>query len=182
MYIYLKDIYNLMEKETLDRLLKNYFNSRKSWEGWCYLNNIDLTTSKPEIRKYVDKNELLYYFRYLLLKDLHIELYKIIKDSNRSTKDNIFILLKNHNSQLSKKHLIKLNEFSKEIDSITDARDKFYAHLDQNYKDFLSSFAVESYYNIFELIEEAIIILGKKNELKEILKEIPSRDEFELKI
>jgi hypothetical protein len=171
-----------MEKGTLDRLLKNYFNSRKSWEGWCYLNNIHLKTSKPEIREYVDKNELLYYFRYLLMKDLHIELYKIIKDSSRSSKDNIFILLKNHNSQQSKKHLSKLNEFSIEINSITDARDKFYAHLDPDYKDFISSFKLESYYNVFELIEEAIIILGKKNELKEILKEIPSRDEFELKI
>lgn len=169
-----------MEKETLDRLIKNYFNSRKSWEAWCYLNNLHLKTSKPEIRKYADNNELLYYLRYLLLKDLHIELSKIIKFS-RNTGDSIFQLLKNHNSVESRNHLLKLEDFNTQIKSITDTRDKFYAHLDHDYKNFLSSFEVEDYYKIFELIEESIIIMGKEKELKETLKSIPSRDEFELK-
>ena len=69
-----------MDEKTTERLLKNYYNARKSWEGWCYLNNIDLKKKNSSIREYVDQNELLYHCRYLLLKDLHIELYKIIKD------------------------------------------------------------------------------------------------------
>ncbi|UOK42209.1 MULTISPECIES: hypothetical protein [Flavobacterium] len=166
-----------MKNEASERLLKNYYNSRKSWEAWCYLNNIDLKNSKPEIRKYVDENELLYYLRYLALKDVHIELYKILKNS-KNTVDNIFMLLNQNPQTKAKEHLLKLNEFETEIKSLTNARDKFYAHLDSDYKDFLSNFEIESYYTIFELIEEAIFILGKENELLELLKEIPSRDEF----
>ncbi len=33
---------------------------RKSWEGWCYLNNIHLKKNNSSIREYVDQNELLY--------------------------------------------------------------------------------------------------------------------------
>lgn len=168
-----------MRDEALERLLKNYYNSRKSWEGWCYLNNIDLKISKPEVRKYADKNELLYYLRYLLLKDVHIELYKIIKNS-RNTVDNIFLLLNKNPKEEAKELLSKMTEFEKEIKSLTDCRDKFYAHLDSYYQDFLSNFEIESYYTIFELVEEAIIILGYEKELLEVLKKIPSRDEFNL--
>lgn len=169
-----------MKEVITDRLLKNYFNARKSWEGWCFLNNLELKIKKPEIRKYVDENELLEYVRYLLSKDLHIELYKIIKDSNTSF-DNIFKLLRNNNTPEAKLHLIKLKEFEHELKSLTDPRDKFYAHLDADYKKFLKRFKVDIYWRVFELIEQAIIILGKEKELLALLKTIPSRDNFELK-
>ena len=169
-----------MKEEITDRLLKNYFNARKSWEGWCFLNNLDLKTKKPEIRNYADENELLSYVRYLLSKDLHIELYKIIKD-NGSTVDNIFKLLRKNNTPEAELHLTKLKDFKNELKALTDPRDKFYAHLDANYKEFLVQFKVDIYYNVFELIEQAIIILGKEKELLAMLKTIPSRDDFELK-
>jgi len=168
-----------MTQEVSDRLLKNYFNARKSWEGWCYLNNIDLKVSKRNVRKYVDENKLMFYLRYLLIKDLHIELYKIIKD-NSNNSDNIFKLLKAFNSNKAKLHLRKLNDFSTEIKSLTNIRDKFYAHLDPDYNEFITNFKIEDYYKIFVLIEEAIKILGKESELIKILNKIPSRDEFEL--
>ena len=75
----------------------------------------------------------------------------------------------------------ELNDFKSELDSLTNTRDKFYAHLDEDYEDFLKSFEIENYYKTFEYIESAIMLLGKEKELKEILKKIPSRDEFELK-
>jgi hypothetical protein len=171
-----------MDKKTTERLLKNYFNARKSWEGWCYLNNIHLKNNNSSIWKYVDQNELLFHCRYLLLKDLHIELYKIRKDKNSTSRDNIFKLLRNVNSKKSIQLLNELNDFKSELNSLTDTRDKFYAHLDEDYGDFLQSFEIENYYKTFEYIESAIIILGKEKELRELLKEIPSRDEFELKI
>jgi hypothetical protein len=170
-----------MNRSTTERLLRNYFNARKSWEGFCFLNNLDLKTNKPEIRKYTDNNELLYYARYLLFKDLHLELYKILKDS-RSTIDNIFGLLKNHKSHQADLHLKKLNIFKSEIKLLTDTRDKLYAHLDANYKEYLSSVNVNNYYHIFVLIEQAITILGKENELLKLLNTITSRDEFELNL
>ena len=132
-------------------------------------------------RKYADDNDLLDYARYLFSKDIHIELYKIIKDSE-STVDNIFKLLKSYISPEAISHLSKLKEFESELKAITDPRDKFYAHLDSDYKKFLVSFKVDIYYNVFELIEQAIIILGKEKELKDLLKTIPSRDEFVLKL
>lgn len=168
-----------MTQEITDRLLKNYHNARKSWEGWCYLNNIDLKTKKPEIRSYADENELLYYTRYLFLKDIYIELYKIIKKSN-SSKDNIFKLLENHNTEESKLHLEKLNDFENELKYLTNTRDKFYAHLDPNYAEIVKGFKIKDYYKTFELIEQAIFILGKENQLLELLSTIPSRDEFDL--
>ena len=170
----------MKEEETIDRLLKNYFNARKSWEGWCFLNNLDLETNKPEIRKYADENELLDYVRYLLSKDLHIELYKIIRDSESSF-DNIFKLLRTNNTPEADLHLTKLKDFEIELKSLTDPRDKFYAHLDPDYKKFLKRFKVDIYCSVFELIEQAIIILGKENELLALLKTIQSRNDFELK-
>lgn len=167
------------DKET-ERLLKNYSNARKSWEGWCYLNNFDLNEDNSNIRNYVDNNELLYHCRYLLLKDLHIELYKIIKDKESTSRDNIFKLLTNKNTEESKILLENLNDFKTELNLLTNIRDKFYAHLDENYEDFLKSFRIENYYKTFEFIESAIIILGKDKELLESLKLIPSRDEFKI--
>ena len=168
-----------MNEQSTSRLLKNYFNARKSWEGWCYLNNIDLKQNNPIIRKYVDDNELLFHCRFLLLKDLHIELYKIIKDSG-NTIDNIFKLLRENGSQKANELITQLGEIKTELKSVTDTRDKFYAHLDEEYKDYLSSFDIQDFYQIFELIEQAIITLGKEKELFELLKTIPSRDEFEI--
>lgn len=170
-----------MDEHSTSRLLKNYFNARKSWEGWCYLNNLDLKQHNSAIRKFADNNELLFYCRFLLLKDLHIELYKIIKDS-RNTVDNIFKLLRAEDSQQARDLIDELSNIKSEIKSLTDTRDKFYAHLDEDYQKYLSSFNVNSYYKIFELIESTIITLGKEKELMELLKDIPSRDEFELKI
>jgi hypothetical protein len=170
-----------MNEYSTSRLLKNYFNARKSWEGWCYLNNIDLKQNNSKIRKYADENELLFHCRFLLLKDLHIELYKIIKDSG-NTVDNIFKLLKENGSQKALDLITQLNEFKTELKSLTDTRDKFYAHLDEDYKDYLSSIKIQDYYQTFVLIEAAIITLGKEKELKELLQDIPSRDDFELKV
>ena len=169
-----------MDQNVTDRLLKNYFNARKSWGAWCYLNNIDLKSNKPEVKNYADNNELLYYVRYLLLKDLHIELYKILKNS-RSNVDNIFKLLKSINSSQAEEHLSILHKFEDEFKYITNTRDKYFAHLDINYRDFLRSFNIDNYYVIFDLIEQAIILLGKKKELLELLETIPSRDDFDLK-
>ncbi len=167
------------DKET-ERLLKNYSNARKSWEGWCYLSNFDLKENNSDIKVFVDNNELLYHCRYLLLKDLHIELYKIIKDKESTSRDNIFKLLRNKNNEEARLLLENLDNFKAELNSLTNIRDKFYAHLDENYKDFLDSFTIENYYKTFEFIESAIIILGKEKELLESLKLIPSRDEFKI--
>ncbi len=171
-----------MNEKVIERLLKTYYNARKSWEGWCYLNNIDLKKNNSIIRKYADENELLFHCRYLLLKDLHIELYKIIKNKDYTSRDNIFKLLKECNSEQAQNLILKLTDFQIELDSLTDTRDKFYAHLDEAYKDFLDSFEIENYYKTFEYIESAIIILGKEKELKEFLKSIPSRDDLNLKM
>lgn len=169
-----------MNTESQERLLINYYNARKTWEAWCFMNNIHLEPSQPKIRKIVDQTELLEYTRYILLKDLHIELYKILKDKDRTCKDNIFLLLRKQGSSIAINHLKKLGEMKIQIDDLNNARDKFYAHLDPDYSDFLKGFKVNDYYKIFELIEEAITILGLKTELMASLDRLTSRNEFKL--
>ncbi|MBR9847654.1 MAG: hypothetical protein GYB35_16840 [Algicola sp.] len=144
------------------------------------MNNIHLEPSKPEIRKAVDRNELLEYSRYILLKDLHIELYKIIKDKERTCRDNIFLLLRKQNNDKAIEHLGKLNSMRTEINDLNNTRDKFYAHLDPDYSNFLKGFKVNDYYKLFELIEKGIIILGLKAELMSSLESLTSRNDFKL--
>ena len=66
---------------SVDRLIKNYCNARKSWEVWCYLSGFDndLKISKKEVRQTVDDNPLFFHLRYLSMKDYYIELYKVVK-------------------------------------------------------------------------------------------------------
>ena len=97
-------------------------------------------------------------------------------------KANIFKLLKSLDSNESLTLINELNDFKPVLDSLTNTRDKFYAHLDEDYEEFLETFEIDNYYKTFEYLESAIIILGKEKELNELLKTIPSRDEFELKI
>jgi hypothetical protein len=170
-----------MDDKSKERLLKNYYNARKSFEAYCFLGNIDLTNSNQKLRKYVDENDLLFYLRYLTLKDVHVELYKIIKYSKTSI-DNIFKLLRNLNTNDSIAHLKKLNEHHKQVESITTFREKFYAHLDEDYLSLETKYPLKDIYTVFSLVEEAIIILGYEDDLNELLKTIPSRDEFEIKI
>ena len=67
----------------------------------------------------------------------------------------------NKKTEESKILLENLNDFKTELNLLTNIREKFYAHLDENYEDFLKSFRIENYYKTFEFIESAIIILGK---------------------
>lgn len=172
--------YNMTEEQTA-RLLKNYSNARKSWEGWCYLNNIDLKFENEKIRSYSSENEFLLHCRYLLCKDYHIELYKILKDG-KGTTDNIFKYLRLKNNESALKQLADLENHKEVFKSIIEARDKFYAHLDKDYESFIGSFYIKDYYHTFSLIEQSIIVLGKEAELKVILDLIPSRDEFIIEV
>jgi hypothetical protein len=165
--------------ESIHRLIKNYSTARTSWETWCFLNDLDMKKSSKVIRELCGNNKLFYHFRYLSLKDVHIELYKILKE-NSSSKDNIFKLLKND----YRGHSELFEEFKKldyEIKAINNARDKIYAHLDPDFNEYMESFKVNDFYRAFDLIEKSIIALGYETQLLEALKLIPSRDEFELR-
>lgn len=167
-------------KTTSERLLRTYANARKSWEAWCFMNNLHTETNQSEIRKQIDNNVLLFHLRFLTLKDMHIELYKIIKESGNN-ESNIVSILRNNRKDECELRLKEFHGLTGEIDSIVKARNKFYAHLDKNYSNYLNEFSgIEQYYKVFEWIEKSIISIGLKSELNEILKTIPSRNEFEL--
>lgn len=170
--------------ENIERLLTNYLNARLSWEAWLFMNNADLLKPKPEIRNYVDSNKLLFHLRFLSMKDFHIELYKILKKS-KNNKDNIFNLLeqlKQKKTKTSKveKVLSKLIEHESTIKTILDTRDKFYAHLDEDYRDYLTTMNVEEILFIFIEIEKGIMLLTSKQTLVNRLNDLPSRNDFEL--
>lgn len=179
--------------ESIERLLKNYLNTRKSWESWCYLvssGDLNFHTGQYDyetsIRKKVDNNVLLNYLRYLAFKDFHIEVYKIIKNSS-NTKDNIFSLLKMYlikrpdlESEIQS-CLKSFENLQSEIKKMTDVRDKFYAHLDPNYKEYIETKSgLVEYNKTLIAIETAIIMLTSKESFQKVLDEIPSRNEFNL--
>lgn len=179
-------------QDKISRLLLNYSNARKSWESWCFMNEIWLTSDEnfnynnyESIRETVENNVLFSHFRYLALKDFYIEIYKIIKDSN-STKDNVFLILREaiiHKADFKdqiENSLHNLESLKPEIKKITDIRDKFYAHLDPGYDEYICNIKLESYNDIFIAIENSIITLTSKNEFQKILDSIPSRNEFYL--
>ncbi len=129
---------------SIDRLLKNYINARKSWEMWCFMSgfNKNLKREFREVKLKVDNSPLLYNLRFLAMKDYHIELYKVLKNS-KNNGDNIFLLLQNRIKSNPKNKaeleiaLQELNEENSIITSTCDIRDKFYAHLDKNYEKIL---------------------------------------------
>ena len=80
--------------DSINRLIKNHCNARKSWEAWCYMSGFDKenrpSDTKTKIK--IDSNPLLFHLRFLALKDFHIEMYKVLKKS-KGNRDNIFLLL-----------------------------------------------------------------------------------------
>lgn len=175
--------------KSIDRLIKNYTNARKSWEVWCFMSGIDnqLKKDNHEIIKTVNNNTLLFHLRYLALKDLHIELYKVLKQS-RGSSDNLFLLLAKRikSNPKNKEELLvaqtNLENMKLQIKSICDIRDKFYAHLDKDYDSFLKNhISINDIHNIFFEIESAIIKLTSKEKLQSELNLIESRMDFNLK-
>ena len=130
-----------------ERLIFNYTHARRSWESWCYMVNYDVKVDNTEISDFVTNDNLLVHLRYLGLKDFHVEITKIIKESNNYS-DNIFKLLKaitNHDNPKKAdalKNLEELNNCSEIIKSIIAARDKYFAHLDPDFNEYLKSLSI----------------------------------------
>jgi hypothetical protein len=171
---------------SVDRLIKNLCNARKSWETWCFMSGFDnqLKQSNREINKMADNNPLLFHLRYLALKDLHIELYKVLKQSKWNG-DNLFYLLEKRikSNPKNKEELLiaqnNLENMKLQIKSICDVRDKFYAHLDKDYDSFLkNNISLNDIHNIFFEVESAIVILASKEKLQTELNNIQSRMDF----
>lgn len=173
---------------SVDRLLKNYLNARKSFEAWCFMSGLDnhLNLINREVSEKVDKNPLLFHLRFLAMKDFNIELYKVLKNSPKN-KDNIYNLLekriKSNPKNLSELEIVhkKLRDEEFVIKNLCDIRDKFYAHLDKNFEKYLSTRSnIVDIQNLFSIIEKAIIVLYSKEELKTKLSSLHSRNDFKL--
>lgn len=171
---------------SIDRLLKNYCNSRKSWEAWCYLAglNDNLEQQFRLTKTQVDNSPLLSHLRFLAMKDYHIELYKVLKKSNFN-KDNLFLLLEKRlrsnpkNKNQVEVALYNLNDYSEVIDAHCNVRDKYYAHLDKDYKKYIENNRyVSETHHLFHLIEKGIIELTSLEVLQSQLKMIESRKDY----
>lgn len=182
--------FDLTDKERLPssivRLLKNYCNARKSWEAWCYLSglNDDLEQQFRLTKTQVDNSPLLSHLRFLAMKDYHIELYKVLKKSNFN-KDNLFLLLEKRlrsnpkNKNQVEDALNNLNDYAEVIDAHCNVRDKYYAHLDKDYKKYIENNRYVSETNhLFHLIEKAIIELTSLEVLQSQLNMIQSRKDY----
>jgi hypothetical protein len=170
----------------IERLLRNYSNARRSWESWCFMANFNLDNRNQGIVRFIDDNPLLFHLRYLALKDFHIEIYKILKESRNST-DNIFYLLKDlmKNDPIKKFdveiNLLKLKDINQTIKDLCDLRDKYYAHTDEDYESYLSvKVSLPSILLCFIAIEKSIITLTSIEVIQDLLDKIPSRNDFRL--
>ncbi len=173
---------------SIERLIKNHCNARKSWEAWCYLSGIDndLYQTNTDTKKKVDNNPLLFHLRYLALKDFHIEFYKVLKESKRN-KDSIFLILEKKISTNPKNNIAlieaikSIKSLQSQINKICDIRDKFYAHLDKDYSDFLEDgIMVKDIHNLFYEVETAITLITSIDILQANLNLIESRMDFNL--
>ena len=163
---------------SIDRLLMNYSNALKSWEVWCFMSGLDneLKQKDRETKSKVDKDPLLFHLRFLAMKDLHIELYKILRKS-KNNQDNIFYLLAdeirkkpNEGEGVAAKLIEeKLNKSKLLTDAVCVARDKFYAHLDEEFEKYIQkkSYA-KDLQHLFDLIEEAIMVLTSPDKVAEV--------------
>jgi hypothetical protein len=147
------------------------------------LNN-DLELKGNLVSKNIDNNPLLFHLRYLSMKDYHIELYKVLKNSPNN-KDNIYNLLekriKSNPKNLTELEIVlkKLRDEEAVIKDLCDIRDKFYAHLDKNFEKFLlNKNKLEKTQYLFSIIEEIIILLTSLEELMINLKAIESREDY----
>ncbi len=137
-----------------------------------------------ETKQKVDNNPLLFHLRFLAMKDYHIELYKVLKESYNN-KDNIFLLLSKRirtnptNKIEVEKALQALNDANSIVIDICDVRDKCYAHLDKDYEKYTSKKQyVVDISNLFYIIEMGIIALSSKEELNIELAKIESRNDY----
>lgn len=171
----------------IDRLLKNYSNARLSWEAWCFMIHYNLDSNQLETLLYIKNNQLLSYLCYLTWKDFHIEFYKIVKQSNKNP-DNIYALLVKYGNQKPKNidqvnlALKKLEERKQNFIDLCNVRDKFFAHLDQDYEDYkYTSPPLPMILDCFIAVEEGIIALTSRETLQKLLDELPSRNDFKFK-
>ncbi len=172
--------------KSVDRLIKNYTNARKSWEVWCYMSglNNDLKEVDRITRQKVNNEPLLFHLRFLAMKDYHIELYKILKNTSNN-KDNIFNLLNRRlkSNPVNKSSVIAalddLNNSISLAQDVCNIRDKYYAHLDKNYEKHTSQKTyVKDVGYLFSIIERAIISLTSEERLIDELNRIESREDY----
>ena len=176
------------DNKTLERLLKNYINARKSWETWCFMSglNIELKQEFRAIKLQVDNSPLLSHLRYLAMKDYHIELYKVLKNTTNN-KDNVYTLLEKRvrsNPKNKSEVEIALQMLNTEMAIVIDhcdIRDKFYAHLDKDYLKYTSKKSyVKDTHNLFHIVEMGIIALTSEEQLKKQLAKIDSRNDYDI--
>jgi len=146
--------------------------------------NLGLKQSQPEVSIRIDKNPLLFHLRFLAMKDLHIELYKILKNSKKNT-GNIFQVLKSfiESNPLNKGtailNLQNLEKHQSAIENICNRRDKFYAHLDDDFENYIHKpVYTREIENCFEIIKNTITTLTSLDKLNSIIEEIPLRNEL----
>jgi len=179
-------LWKLCMDSKIDRLLKNYSNARKSWEVWCFMSglNKELKQEHRASKLKVDKSPLYSHLRFLAMKDYHIELYKVLKNT-QNNKDNVNTLLErrvrsNPKNKLEvEKALQDLNSEITTVNNHCEIRDKYFAHLDKNYENFTSKKSyVSETHNLFHIIEMGIIALTSEEQLKKELAKIESREEY----
>lgn len=175
-----------MPKSSSKELVNETFsNIRKDWEIIMYLS----PNRDREIGTFVNNNDLLQHWRFLNFKSLFIEIIKVVnivtqKETGlKNYKGSIIDAINDSDltkreKAIQKRKLIKLEST---ILKIKNARDKFYAHLDGNYRNFIGAgVPMEELRKLVFVIQGIISNLYGKGEMRELLSQIPSRDDYTL--
>ena len=173
-------------KESIDRLMLNYLSARQSWECWCFTITSDPYNYETSSRKVFDDNPLLNELRRITLKDVVIELYKIIGES-RFNEDNVFTVLKNFKSirpDLNiniEEILAEYESNSEKIERIKAIRNKYFAHRDANFALYENKqMPLSDFDDIFIMIENTLILLTSKETVEQKLILLTSRNEYKI--
>ena len=168
----------------IKRLLINYSNARRSWEAWCFMTNYNCKEKRKEQLDYINSNSLLFHLRYLAFKDFHIEIYKVLKKSKDDSVSIFKLLEETKLKDINKKreaelNLVELESCKTTVKELCDIRDKYYAHLDNNYEEYINTNAkISEISKCFIAIENSIITITSLDYLNTYLDKIPSRNDL----
>ncbi len=166
---------------TKERLIRTYINIRRNYEIILYLTK----RNNKAIRLLVNSDELLSHWRYLTYKDLQIELDKALSFRKSKKGNYVFsglVIDIFNSSDLSNKKRERLKNkiliFKEAITEVRNTRDKFYAHIDTDFKSYLGNQSIGDIEKIIFLIQDIMCKVFGNKKVTEILETIPSSNDY----
>ncbi|MES2836479.1 MAG: hypothetical protein V4667_03060 [Bacteroidota bacterium] len=165
-----------MKIDTKESLFITYSNVRRNFEIRNYVSQCGSWVNKK-----ISEEPILFHWLSLLQKDLFIEINKIVKiTKNGELKGFIGKAIDEFNNPDKEKlkQFFFENENMLFIQKINNSRNKYYAHLDPDYQDYIKPYYQHDLELLLLEIEKTIIAIYGKKELIVYLSKIPSSKDY----